>query len=69
VVEAHTKLQIVTDLGDLEEELLPIGAAVEHVKGHLMMVTTLEGARVTWNFRHVVKYQLTEMPATPAEGS
>ncbi len=68
-MQAHTKLHVLTIQGELEEELLPVGAAVEHVKGHLMMVSTLEGARITWNFRHVVKYQLTEMPATPAQGS
>jgi hypothetical protein len=68
-MQAHTKLHVLTARGELEEELLPPRSVVSHLPHHLMQVTTLDGACITWNFRHVVKYQLTEMPASPAEGS
>jgi hypothetical protein len=68
-MEAHTMLQIICINGELDEIILPPNAIVEHLKGHLMCVTAIDGARITYNFRHVVHYKLTERPATPAEGS
>jgi len=68
-VEEFMLLQVLTDDHELNEVVCAIGAAVEHVKGHLMMVTARDGARHTWNFRHVIHYRMTENPAKPMEGN
>ncbi len=68
-MDARTVLDVWTDDHRHHQVNCNVGVAVEHLKGHVMMVQAQDGSRHVWNFSHVLNYKLTEKPATPAEGS
>ncbi len=66
---AHTVLRVRLQNYEQHEVVCLPGVEVQHMPHHLMMVQDAANVRHVWNFERVEWYTLTEVPATPAEGS